>query len=233
MTLGFLFTFLGYATGAVVFWWRAHELRRATEGFALVAGAAFVGGIAGAKLSQWLVAAPQMLLANPALLADASAGGRALVGGILGGWLAVRLARQKLGLTQPTGDLFALALPAGEAVGRIGCFFNQCCYGVPSVGGWTCYQHGAARFPVQIFMALSAAAIFGWLCARRNHITRTGELFDWYLVLFGISRFALEFWRERDNAFAGLSLAQWVCLALAAWGMTRLRSALQTTGATA
>lgn len=223
MSLGFLFTFLGYATGAAVFWWRARERGLATEGFALIAAAAFVGGVAGAKISQWLAAAPGAVLQNPLLMADSTTGGRTLIGGILGGWLAVRWARRKMGLRRSTGDLFALALPAGEAIGRIGCFFNGCCYGIPASGPWTCYQHGALRHPVQIDMAVSAAAIFAMLWSRRNTVSRDGELFDSYLLCFGASRFVLEFLRERDIAFAGLSLAQYVCLGLATWGFLRLR----------
>lgn len=223
MTLGFLFTFLGYATGAAVFWGRARERGLATEGMGIIAVTAFAGGIAVAKISQWLVAAPLAVLKNPLLLADLSTGGRALIGGVLGGWLAVRWTRRRLGIDRPTGDLFALALPAGEAVGRIGCFFNQCCYGIPSSGFYVCYQQGTLRHPVQIDMALSAAAIFVLLWGRRDRVAREGELFALYLVLFGLSRFVLEFLRARDEFIGGLSLAQCVCLGLAGWGTYRLR----------
>jgi len=222
MTLGFLFTLLGYATGAAVFWWRARERGLATEGMGIIAAAAFFGGIVGAKTSQWLVAAPGALATNPLLLADPSTGGRTLVGGILGGWLAVRYARRRLGVTRSTGDLFALALPAGEAIGRMGCFFNECCYGIPSSGLFICYQHGANRHPVQIDMAVSAALIFGFLLFKRDKVTREGELFNMYLLLFGVSRFALEFLRERTLVFGSLSLAQCISLGLAAWGAHRL-----------
>lgn len=227
MTLGFLFTALGYATGAAVYWWRARERGIATEGTALIAGAAFTGGIAGAKITQWLVQSPALLWSHPEVLAHSEAGGRTLVGGILAGWLAARSMRRKLGIQRPTADLFALALSAGEAVGRIGCFFNTCCFGVPSAAPWACYQHGAWRAPVQVVMALSAAFIFAMLWTRRDRTIREGELFHWYLLLFGLSRFILEFWRQRDAVAGSLSLAQWAALALAVWGAARLYSAHQ------
>src|SRR5438309_1023749 len=63
--------------------------------------------------------------------------------------------------------------------------------------------------------ALAAAAIFGTLFALRGRMPREGDLFKLYLVLYGASRFGLEFLRERNLAFGGLSLAQWVCLEMA------------------
>ena len=189
----------------------------ATEGFFWVAITGLAFGIFGAKLGQWSLG-QQNLPAAPLAWMDPHSGGRTLIGGILLGWIGVVLARRRLGIQRPTGDLFALALPAGEAIGRIGCLLNGCCYGLPvdrAAVPWAILQHGAWRHPAQVYAALYAAAMFGALAALQENFRREGDLFRLYLVLFGAGRFVLEFWREREILVAGVSLAQLVCLGLA------------------
>ncbi len=48
--------------------------------------------------------------------------GKTIIGALLGGTLAVELARRHLGIRRRTGDLFALPITIGIAIGRIGCF---------------------------------------------------------------------------------------------------------------
>lgn len=209
MTTGEAFTYAGYVVGALVFLLAARRKRLATEGIGWVALAGLVGGIVGAKLTQWLVAG------GPAgAMLDPRVGGRTLLGGLIGGWLVVEAAKRLLGIRRSTGDLFALALPAGEAVGRVGCFLNGCCYGTPAGAGvaWAVFQHGKLRHPAQLYSAAFDVVLLGVLLAASGRLKREGDLFRLYLVLFGLGRFGLEFWRQRTLAFAGLSLAQLLCL---------------------
>lgn len=219
MTAGLLFTAAGYLVGAVVFYLAVRRQGRATEAMAWVALAGFAGGVLGAKLTEWLLGSGAGRVAG---LLDPRLGGRALVGGLIAGWIAVEVAKWRLGIRRPTGDAFALALPAGEAVGRVGCFFNGCCHGIASDVPWAVFQHGAPRHPAQLYAAAVALATFGALLALRDRMPREGDLFRLYLVLFGTSRFGLEFLRERSVAFGGLSMAQWVCLELAVAGVLAL-----------
>jgi phosphatidylglycerol:prolipoprotein diacylglycerol transferase len=223
MTPGILLTALGYLIGALVLVWAARRKGLATEGMAVVALAALVGGVLGARLAEWLLAHRETVLTSPTALLDPRLGGRTLIGGVLGGWLAVEAAKRRLGIRRSTGDMFALALPAGEAVGRIGCYLNGCCYGVPTGVPWAVWQHEAWRHPAQLYAAGAAGVIFVALLLWRDRLAREGDLFRLYLVLFGTSRFVLEFWREREVALAGLSLAQWACLGVILYGCHRLR----------
>lgn len=220
MTLGETLTGLSYLVGAAVFLWAARRRRLATEGMAILAGVGFVAGILGAKLTQTLASGlPLASVANP--------GGRALLGGLAFGWLGVVVAKRQMGIKRSTGDLFALALPAGEAVGRLGCFYNGCCYGTPWDGPWSVAQHGALRHPAQLYSALTAAVIFGallWISVSPASSgsswregwgeRKEGDLFRLYLLLFGLTRFALEFVRWRESTVLGLSPMQWFCLDL-------------------
>ena len=209
MTPGETVTGLSYLVGAGVFLWAARRRKLATEGIGILAGVGFAAGILGAKLTQ-------LVASGLPLSKAAQPGGRALLGGLLFGWLAVEIAKRRMGIRRSTGDLFALALPAGEAVGRIGCHLSGCCYGEKCDAPWAIFQHGANRYPAQLLSALTAAAIFGfllWLSGRGGKL-REGDLFRAYLLLFGITRFGLEFVRWRESLVMGLSPMQWFCLDL-------------------
>ena len=215
MTLGLAFTALGYLTGALVFFWAAREKGVATDGMGRLAAIGFFGGILGAKLTQLLFEGWPWRVPAATIL-DPSVGGRALLGGLVVGWVCVEVAKRRLGIQRSTGDLFALALPAGEAVGRIGCYFNGCCYGSECELPWAVWQHDAFRHPAQLYSAVVAGGIFFALAAVRKTVS-PGELFRWYLLLFGVTRFALEFLRYRESLWWGLSPMQWFCIELAAF----------------
>jgi phosphatidylglycerol:prolipoprotein diacylglycerol transferase len=218
MTFGSFLTTCAYVVGALVFWWAARKRNLNTEGIGWLALAGFVGGAIGAKLTEWILGHWSFFASQPLSILDPRTGGRALLGGVLGGWLVVELAKWKLGIRRSTGDLFALALPAGEAIGRIGCHFNGCCFGVESTVFCAVYQHGAWRIPTQLISAFVAFAIFAVLLFLRDKMLREGDLFKCYLLLYGSSRFLIEFLREREIFAAGLSLVQWTCFAFAFYG---------------
>ncbi len=46
------------------------------------------------------------------------------MGGLAGGLIAVELVKKRFGVTAGTGDLFAIPLAVGIAIGRIGCFLT-------------------------------------------------------------------------------------------------------------
>src|SRR5215204_822482 len=53
--------------------------------------------------------------------------GKSIIGGLLGGYAAVELAKRILHYTQATGDRFAIVAPIGIMLGRIGCVLHGCC----------------------------------------------------------------------------------------------------------
>ena len=221
MTLGELITGLGYLTGIAVLIWAARERKLLTQGMLIVSLVATTAGILGAKLCEYISEGWPLKL-PPASILDPENGGKALLGGLLIGWLAAVIAKKRMGIKRSTGDLFALALPAGEAVGRIGCFFNGCCYGTVYNGPLAVYQHGAWRQPAQFYSSAAALLTFVALLLLRNRMPKEGDLFKLYLVLFGVTRFGLEFIRERPLVLGDLSLMQIVCLELFAAGLVAL-----------
>jgi phosphatidylglycerol:prolipoprotein diacylglycerol transferase len=221
VTLGELFTALGYAVGAFVFWWAAREKRLATEGIGRLAVIGFLTGVSGAKITEllamgWPVRVPALVVLEPQV------GGRALLGGMIFGWIGVEVAKRRIGIRRSTGDLFALALPAGEAIGRIGCYFNGCCYGKVCNLPWAIYQHDAWRHPTQAYSGITAAVIFGLLFGIRKKTSYEGQLFWIYLLLFGASRFVIEQFRWQTGLVMGMSSMQWFCMDLIALSSFKL-----------
>jgi phosphatidylglycerol:prolipoprotein diacylglycerol transferase len=197
---------IAYAVAAAVFWWMARRRGMATDDIARIMGAGLIGGLAGANLLQ---------------LFATGLPGKTIEGGILGGWLAVVAAKRALGVTRPTGDLFALALPVGEAIGRIGCFIGGCCSGKIAGVVWAVHDHGAWRHPTQLYLAVAAAASAATLLTVEKHrpLPQNG-LFYLGGMLFCADRFVVEFFRDVGATPVGLTLAQIGCgagFALFAW----------------
>lgn len=205
MTPGEVVTGLAFVVGLGVFFWAARQRRLVTTGIGWLVLWGLVGGLVGAKVTQ-LVAQGWYTLPDPRM------GGRALLGGVIGGWVAVEIAKRIMGISRSTGDLFALGLASGEAVGRVGCFLNGCCYGSVCDLPWAVHQHGADRHPVQIYSAIVSAAIFSVLLVQFRRGGNEGRVFRLYLILWACSRFLLEFVRFRETVFYGLSPMQWLCL---------------------
>jgi phosphatidylglycerol:prolipoprotein diacylglycerol transferase len=227
MSRGEVWTLAGYLVGAALWLLEARRRRTATEGMTLVAMAALVGGVVGAKVAEWALNYGALWATQPGTILDPRWGGRTILGGLVGGWLAVEGTKRYLGIRRSTGDGFALAIPAGEAVGRIGCFFNGCCHGTVCSWPWAVYQHEAWRHPAQLYLAAGAALSFGFFWWMRDRWTQEGDAWKAYLVVGGSSRFAWEFFRERTLSAFGLSLAQWTCLLLMGLGIVLLQRSRQ------
>lgn len=226
--LGLLFTTLGYAVGAVAFYLSLRFPPRNAaprpilslyqRNVVLIAG--LLGGVLGAKLTQFLALGWPFVLPAGSIL-NAAAGGRTILGGILCGWIAVEIAKWRLGIKRSLGAPFAIGLAAGEVLGRIGCLFNGCCFGAACGAphpAWAIYQHGAWRWPVQLYSSAAALLLLLVLLWLRPRLARDGDLFYVYLLGFGLLRFGLEFLRGSEHSYFGLSLAQIVCLELIASG---------------
>jgi phosphatidylglycerol:prolipoprotein diacylglycerol transferase len=190
---------LAYVFGLMLFAWLARRRGIDTAGVRRCLVWGLIGGLAGATLLQIVVGGEP---------------GRTIIGGIAGGYIAVILAKRSIGLRRPLGDLFAVALAGGEALGRWGCFLAGCCYGRVASVPWAVEDHGAWRHPTQIYSSLAAAAILALLVTLERR-ARLPENTLFYLqgTLFCVARFTIEFYREPARSEGPLSLAQWACIA--------------------
>ena len=120
-------------------------------------------------------------------------------------------------------DVGAPALVLAQAVGRLGCLAAGCCYGKFCEAGFAItfsnpLSHAPLHqplYPTQIYHSLANLAIFFILVLISRRSLQRGVLVVGYLLLYGISRFIIEFWRGDPRGFlAGFSTSQWVSIGL-------------------
>ena len=158
-------------------------------------------------------------------------GGLSWQGGFLGGALAgVWFVRRKKLSLKPLLDLVAPYIALGQSIGRIGCFLNGCCYGKPVSWGIYFPTHGERLHPTQLYETAGLFIIFLILKLQRpvpfkgTGLQRSGSIFVLYLVLAGLERFVVEFFRaDHDILWLGLSLAQFVALGVMAAGLILMK----------
>jgi prolipoprotein diacylglyceryltransferase len=180
--------------------------------------AAIVGAALGSKILGWLED-PLDTIAHwrdPAWLM----GGKTIVGALLGGTLAVEWTKARMGVRRRTGDLFALPLAAGIAIGRIGCFLaglRDHTYGTPTTLPWGVdFGDGVRRHPTQLYEVV-AMLVLGWLLWRLGRLPhRTGDLFRAFLTLYMAWRLAVDFLKPEPR-LAGLTAIQWCAAAALVW----------------
>jgi len=178
--------------------------------------AAILGAAIGSKLLAWLEDPAAILQGSLPLIL----GGKTIVGGLLGGTFAVELLKMRLGITERTGDLFAIPLTLAVAIGRLGCFFGGIqdhTYGIPANVPWSVdFGDGIPRHPVQLYEILFLLALAGSLIYLRRRNLPNGYLYRIFLMSYLAWRLAIDF-SKPEPVFGGLSSIQWACLAALLW----------------
>ncbi len=188
---------------------------------------ALLGAVLGAKLGMVLFEPAAPLHELWARIFALDFAGKTVVGGIAGGYLGVELTKRLVGLRGSTGDAFAVALPLSLAFGRLGCWLEGCCYGVPSAAAWAVELGGVTRAPVQLVDAAGLALLAAWQWSRRTQPRPRGDAFRATLVGIALVRFGTQFLRgDPVLRWGPLDAVQWVCLAtVLGFGALLLRSA--------
>jgi phosphatidylglycerol:prolipoprotein diacylglycerol transferase len=128
----------------------------------------------------------------------------------------------------PVADAVAPSIALGHVVGRLGCLLAGCCYGRPTTAAWgiTFTDPFAAAnvgtplhvelHPTQLYDAGAELLILVLILAtERFWRRRAGWTFWVYILLYGISRFVIEFYRgDPRGATMGFSTSQWISMAL-------------------
>jgi phosphatidylglycerol:prolipoprotein diacylglycerol transferase len=226
--------------GFVVAGWlaskRLKEIGRPADWAYEMVFAALVGGLVGARL--WMILENWDESKDDLLGSIFSGSGLVFYGGLLGGALAVLAwAKWRGVLDGKTFDLAAPGLAAAYAIGRIGCqLAGDGDYGIPWDGPWAmAYPEGTVPtteevHPTPVYETI-VMGLVAWFLWRRRNAMPPGGLFALYLVLAGAERFLIEFIRRNEEVFAGLSLAQFVALAMMiGGGAWLLRMRQQTRG---
>jgi prolipoprotein diacylglyceryltransferase len=144
-------------------------------------------------------------------------GGKSIVGGLLGGLVAVELAKPRLGLRASTGDLYALPLCLAIAIGRVGCFLTGLedqTHGVATALPWGVdFGDGVVRHPTQLYEIGVLALLAAVLVRRRAALHRPGDVFRLFMVSYLGWRLGVEFIKPEHPLWLGLTAIQLACVA--------------------
>lgn len=141
-------------------------------------------------------------------------GGLAWQGGLIGGVLSGLwfIHQRKLDLRLFI-DLAAPYIALGQAIGRIGCFLNGCCFGKPVAWGIYFPVHHDHLHPTQLYETAGLFLAFVILKFAQQQKHQPGMIFVLYLWLAAIERFIVEFYRaDHEVLMLGLSLFQYISL---------------------
>lgn len=190
-----------------------------------------LAAIVGAKLMMFVVDfrhywdQPREILSWSTLQA-----GGVFYGGLIGA-LAVSVSymrKHRLPVLR-TADAFAPGIALGHGIGRLGCFSAGCCWGVKCDLPWavTFTNPVASRLagvplhvplhPAQLYEASAEFLIFAIVYWRYHKAHPAGAIISFYLVLYSMARFVVEFFRfhEQGNLWGGpFDTSQWISMAL-------------------
>lgn len=216
------FTFLGILVVVLIAARRARGYGISEEIVSNVAMTAVVGGIIGARLFHvldWW----SYYIANPLQMLNLLSGGIALTGGIIGATVGaaiyIKFAKVPLGTIL---DIAAPGAPIGQMVGRIGDVINGEHFAVSTDLPWGfVYSHpGSPSFGLlpqhpavayEMIWDIFIAGILFWLVGK---VRPTGMIFVFYIALYSIGRFFIQFLRLDAVYFAGLQEAHLLTLCL-------------------
>jgi phosphatidylglycerol:prolipoprotein diacylglycerol transferase len=188
-----------------------------------------VSALVGAKLLLFIVDFKQFT-SNPRDLLGLARSGGVFYGGLIAAVTValIYLRRHRLPLWTTT-DVFAPGIALGHVVGRMGCLLAGCCFGKPTSMPWAITftdpaaaanvgtPRGVPLHPTQLYEAGAELLILVFLLVweRRGH-GFPGRTFWSYMLLYGVSRFVIEFYRgdSRGMVFDALSTSQFVSVIL-------------------
>lgn len=160
-----------------------------------------------------------------------------LIGGILTGYILMR--RYKLPGWK-TADACAPGIAIGNFFGRQGCFAAGCCWGQPTSLPWgvkftelgheiTGVPTDAYLHPTQLYESFSMLIVFFFLLWLHKHKRFSGQVMLFYILLYSVIRFAIEFVRDDPRGdlvglttLTGLSTSQIISLVVGAGALILL-----------
>lgn len=229
---------LAYTVSIFYFYKRAIQLHLSPKLSTEISIAIMLGGFLGARIFHVIFEYPQYYWDHPLEFFKVYNGGFVFYGGFIGAFLCAYFYISKIKQNFSHWlDAFALVLPIGYMIGRIGCLLAGCCYGK------TCYLPWAMTFgpgveapsgvplhPTQIYFILLEGLVWislFYIEKKRDKLTifrSSGSLFYLWMILHGIERLIVEQFRGdfRGQLWAGLSISSYISTILIAIGFFML-----------
>jgi len=183
---------------------------------------AFTFGIIGARIL-FVIRNIGYYIHSPGEIIMLQYGGLSWFGGLLLAIISVTIYLKKKRL--PVYKILDLVVPfvaLAQAIGRVGCLLNGCCLGKVSKFGLYFSAPETVRIPTQLYSSLILILIFVILRILQQRSHREGQIFFAYLLLYSLKRFFIEFWRENEAIYWGLSLFQIISIAIFCFALIKI-----------
>ena len=190
-----------------------------------------IGGILGAKLLSVLTSI-DVIRANHLSFWEVMRNGFVFYGGLIGGAIGMFLyCKIYKADTLAYFDVFAVSVPIGHSLGRVGCFLTGCCFGMEYDGPLSVVYKEAADhnvplntplLPIQLIEAFCLVVLYVVLEITYFKTKKKGLCTSIYFLTYAVMRFTLEFLRgdKVRGIHAGLSTSQWISLGIViAWAV--------------
>ncbi|HBY21482.1 MAG: hypothetical protein A2Y24_02195 [Clostridiales bacterium GWE2_32_10] len=185
---------------------RSGELKNG-DAITVVISAFFFGAV-GSKIPILIIHFNE-IITNPLLLAS----GKSIVGGLVGGYIGVIVIKKIKHIKTKFGNNIAKAIALGMGIGRLGCFLGGCCYGKVAIWGLGIdFGDGLPRYPTQLIELIFCFGLFVYLEKIKPNVVEPGKLFKILLNSYLIFRFFIEFIRDNEVFYMGITYYQIICL---------------------
>jgi phosphatidylglycerol:prolipoprotein diacylglycerol transferase len=236
---------LAFTISIIYFYKRSTKLHLPAKTSTEISLMIMVGGFLGARLFHIIFEYPQYYWDHFSDVFKFYNGGFVFYGGLIGGSLAayyyISKMRQNFGNWL---DAFALVLPVGYMIGRLGCLMAGCCYGKQCDLPWAITfgpgveaPPGIPLHPTQIYSIIFGAITwFGLYSLEKKRtvlslIQPSGSLFYLWMVFHGASRLVVEQFRGdfRGDIVGGFSVSFFLSFAMIAIGFFMITKNKSTT----
>ena len=208
--------------------WCKKQLAMTTDDLINFASYMMIGILLGGRIGYILFYDLRYYMHTPSELIAIWHGGMSFHGGAIGALLALWIfaTTHKINPWRLADGLAAVS-PIGVGLGRLANFVNHELYGRITTQPWgIIFPNGGPlpRHPSQLYEAIFEGLVLGCILyplLRANKL-RPGQILSLALILYGIARFTIEFFREPDPQvgllFLHLSLGQYLCVTMSIIG---------------
>lgn len=215
-----LFIALGFTFSILIAMWRGKKNGINSSTILDIAIYIIISAIIGARIF-YVIVSYKNFMNDPTKIFYIHQGGLVFYGGLIGVLITTIYYIKINKLDYFTmADILIPALPVGHFFGRIGCFFNGCCYGAHT----DCFTGVVfpnlkndlmPRHPTQLYEAIACLFFFFvLLIIEKKNAKWKGALFASYIYLYSFWRLMIEFVRDdnRGEFLFGLSPSQNISL---------------------
>ncbi len=213
------FTTLGLLIGLLLYY---YELRRRgmlnLTIFWISVAAIFGGGLGCRLITAWEHLPYYTSQGDVPFTYLVAHSGKSIIGGIAGGYIAIKLSKKAFRYNISTGDCYAAAIPLAMAVGRVGCLLSELPLGKPTDLPWgisasesaaqhftTCPYCQQKMHPSMIYEIIFHLIAFFVILRYRRLVIVQGDTLKLYLLAAAIFRFLIEFVRANPEQIFGLT----------------------------